>query len=212
MLEPLPEPPVKPAFDDLSGLSKEIETHEGTISQAREALEKQKEDQHTALAEPQREISILTSQIYSLKTGLKAAFCPTCKRTFEKAEESNRHIQDEANKLDKKLKIRTAEVAALTSGYASDNADFAGEIRELEKQVKKLRVELNAGKDAELLYTRHLREYERTCQVTRTKFESESALVNKRYEAAIANYSLAKQRLEDRIAAIQAVVPGDPAL
>jgi DNA repair exonuclease SbcCD ATPase subunit len=211
VLAPLPDPPVKPVFEDLSGLAKEIETHEETIETAREALEKQKEEQQTSLTEPRRKTAILASEITSLRAAIKADTCPTCKRPFEKAAEDNLSIQTEIGRLEKELAVRTREMHSLVSRYAADNAEFAGEIRDLEAEVKKLRLELNAGKDEEVSYARRLREYERAVSVIRSKFESECTLVNKRYEAALANYGLAKQRLEDRIATVQAVVPGDPA-
>ena len=135
---------------------------------------------------------MLNSEIAALKAALKADFCPTCKRPFEKATEDNRHIAAEIEGLDKKLVAHTAEVSTMASGFASDNAEFAGEIRDLEAEVKKLRLILNAGKDEEVTYSRRLREYERSCAVIQTKFESECALINKRHEGALSNYGLAK--------------------
>ena len=210
VLAPLPEAPEKPPVKDFSNLSNEIAIHEETIVQAREALEKQKEAQQTTLAEPQRQISVLGSEINALKTMLKVAFCPTCKRPFEKVEEDNKHIRAEAARLEIELQAKTAELETLKKSYAADNTEFAGEIRDLESEVRTLRLTLNAGKDEEMAYARRLREYERHCQVVRANFESEKLAVTKRYEAALANYSLARQRLEDRITAIQGIVPGDP--
>jgi DNA repair exonuclease SbcCD ATPase subunit len=133
--DPLPPAPAKPVFEDLSNLETEIETHEETVRQAREALEKQKEDQATLLTAPRQAIAVLKSEINNLKAGLTAASCPTCKRPFEKAEESNRHILAELTGRDQKLKTRTAELASRETGYASDNADFAREIGDLEKHL-----------------------------------------------------------------------------
>jgi DNA repair exonuclease SbcCD ATPase subunit/DNA repair exonuclease SbcCD nuclease subunit len=210
VLGELPKAPVKPPIKDFSDLAKEIEVHEETLEQAREALTKQKEDQQTSLAEPRRSTAILSNEITSLRAALKADTCPTCKRPFEKAAQDNLHIQAEINRLEKELGVRTHELHTSTSRYAADNAEFAGEIRDLEAEVKKLRSTLNTGKDEEVSYAHRLREYERSCSVIQTKFESECALINKRHEAALANYGLAKQRLEDRIAAVEAVLPGDP--
>jgi DNA repair exonuclease SbcCD ATPase subunit/DNA repair exonuclease SbcCD nuclease subunit len=211
ILAPLPEAPVKPPPKDFSDLAKEIEVHEETLEQAREALAKQKEEQQTSLAEPRRKTAILANEITALRAALKADTCPTCKRPFEKAAADNLSIQAEIGRSDKELATRTKELHSSVARYAADNTEFAGEIRDLEVEVKKLRSALDAGKDEEVSYARRLREYERSLSVIRSKFESECTLVNKRYEAALANYGLAKQRLEDRIAAVEAVAPGDPA-
>lgn len=209
--EPLPLAPKEPNLEDLSALEKEIETHEGTISAAREALEKEKENQNQLLTEPRQKIAVLKNEIANLETGLTAAFCPTCKRAFENAEESNLHIKGKLRELAKKLATRTTELTGAENRYASDNADFAGEIRELEGEVKKLRLELNAARAEEINYQRRLREYERSCRIAESKFELEKNTLLKRHETALSNYQLAKQRLEDRITALEAVTPEDPA-
>lgn len=204
-----PPAPRKPVLEDPAPIKEQIAQDEVTIDAIRPMLQSFKDQR----AEQQRpfvsRIAVVTSQILQTLESKKSESCLTCNRPFENVEEHNRHLDLTVEKLAKE-KASLEERLAKKRLFTKEKVDsFESELQGIEDDIRIKRKRLDAIRGAEATYQGQMQSYERALAKTEMTFTNHLNLLRATYENQLAQYQSQVQRLQDSIASLRRVQPGD---